>query len=196
MDGIRAVNLKVWDILGKTLKMDGYELSVHEFSAPDHEPIQGRQFTKKQYERLNTQKPFRSFTCKGQDGMKFDAIERPIGVWNCRHFAYPIILGAAVPNFTDEELEEYKERNQKGYTFPDGKHYTMYECTQYQRELETKIRREKDKQIMYKEAGNIEEAKKHQAKVNDIMREYKAFSDACGLRMVYRNIKVDGYRKI
>lgn len=196
LDGMRAINQKVQEELGKELGMDGVEISVHENSAPDHEPIQGRQFSNEEYAKLNNQEPFESYKAEGQGKESFSAIKRGIGVLNCRHFAYSIILGAYKPMHTDKELQGFIDRNNEGYTFPDGRHFTMYQCTQYQRELETEIRKAKDKQIFYKTGMQEELALEEQAKVAKLLKQYKAFSDACGLSVKYPKLRVDGYKEI
>lgn len=191
MDGIRAINQGVQDETGRQYGADGKEITVHENSALDHEPIQGHQFTNEEYDKLQNEQPFQDV-----NGRKFGAIRRAIGTLNCRHFAYSIIIGYAKPNFTQEQLDENIRRNHRGYTLPNGKHLTMYECTQLQRELETKVRRAKDGQIMARQAGDTELAQEYQAKINKYMARYKAFSKACGLSLKMSKMEVSGYRKI
>ena len=190
LDGVREINQKVQDEIGKQFGADGKEITVHLNSAPDHEPIQGHQFSNEEYEKLQNQEPFVDYA-----GNKFAAIERPIGVWNCRHFTYSIMLGSK-PIYTLEQLEEMKAKNAKGYTDKQGKHYSLYECSQVQRNLETEIRRAKDAQLAFKASGDIENAKKWQAKVTRLQKEYQTFSKACGLATKPDRIMVEGYRKI
>lgn len=191
LDGIRAINQGVQDETGKQFEADGKEITVHENSAPDHEPVQGHQFSNEEYEKLQSAKAFKDVA-----GNKFKPIERAIGTLNCRHFTYSIVLGVAKPNFTLEELEEMKRRNAEGYTDEKGKHYTMYECTQRQRELETLVRKNKDGQIAARKAGDEELAKQYQAKINKYTKKYNEFSDACGLSRKKSKMTVSGYRKI
>lgn len=195
LDGIRAVNQGVQDETGKQFGADGKELTVHALSAPDHEPMQGRQFTMEQFERLNNQMDCESYPAKGQQKVTFKAIKRPISKYNCKHFAYNVILGVAPPNYSDEELQHFVENNKKGYTLPDGKHITGYECTQMQRMYERNIRKNKYGQIAALKANNPELAQKYQSKVDDYTKKYKAFSDACGLSLKTNNIKVQGYKR-
>ena len=191
LDGVRAINQGVQDETGKQFGADGKEITVHENSAPDHEPIQGHQFANKEYDKLQSQKSF-----KDVEGIKFQPIARAIGTLNCRHFTYSIIIGHSKPRYSLEELEKMKERNEKGYTTPEGKHMTLYECTQKQREMETLIRSCKDGQIAAREAGNEELAKKYQARINKYTNKYKAFSNACGLSVKLNKARVKGYHRI
>lgn len=193
LDGVRAINQAVQDETGRQFGADGKEITVHDYPATDHAPVQGHQFTNEEYEKLQGEE---NVQFEDVDGESFDHFDRHIGTLNCRHFTYSIIIGYANPNYSKKELQEILDRNQKGYTLPNGKHLTMYECTQKQREYETKIRYAKDGQIAAVSAGDEELAKKYQAKIYDLQAQYKAFSDACGLNMQIARIQVAGYRKI
>jgi len=189
MDGIRAVNQGVQDETGKQYGADGKEITVHAMSAPDHEPIQGHQFTNEEYDKLQNNEPFEDV-----DGEKFDAIARPIGVWNCHHFTYSIIIGVNKPNFTKEQLKKLKEDNQKGYTDKAGHHYTKYECSQKMREMETEIRRHKERYLTLNESGDAEGSKSERATITQMNKQYKAFCEACGLKPQLDRARVPGYR--
>lgn len=189
LDGIRAVNQGVQDEVGKQYGADGKEITVHAMSAPDHEPIQGHQFTNEEYEKLQNGKPFEDL-----QGEKFDAIARPIGMWNCRHFTYSIICGVNKPNFTKEQLKQMIKDNHKGYTDKSGKHYTKYECTQRMREMETEIRRHKDRYLAMSAAGDTEGAKAERAIISGMNKQYKAFCTACGLKPQMDRARVSGYK--
>lgn len=191
LDGIRAINQGVQDEVGKQFGADGKEITVHANSAPDHEPIQGHQFTNEEFDKLQNAEPFKDLA-----GTVFDAIERAIGTLNCRHFTYSIICGFTKPNYTQEQLDTMIEKNHKGFTMSNGKHMTLYECTQKQREWETKIRHAKDAQMAFKTSGDIEEALKYQAKINQYTRQYNAFSKACGLQTQKTRLTVSGYKRM
>lgn len=189
LDGVRAINQGVQDEVGRQIGADGKELSVHAMSAPDHEPVQGHQFTNEEYDKLQSSLPFQDV-----QGRQFAAIERHIGQYNCHHFAWSIIIGVNKPNYTDEQLEKLKERNNEGYTLPNGKHMTLYECSQRMREYETKIRKAKEGAVMAKEAGDTELAKEYSAKASQLTKEYKAFAKECGLKPNMGNCFVPNYK--
>lgn len=190
LDGIRQINQGVQDEVGKQYGADGKEITVHEHSAPDHEPIQGHQFTNEEYDKLQSGEPFSDV-----NGRVYDGIERAIGEYNCRHFTYSIIIGINKPNFTQEELDKNIERNHKGYTDKSGKHRTLYECTQKQRELERKIRKAKQDVVTGKSAGDSELLAKGRADLSRYQKEYTSFSSACGLPKKPLNVKVQGFTK-
>lgn len=193
LEGIRAINQGVQDETGRQFGADGVEITVHDYPAKDHAPVQGHQFSNEEYAKLQGEEDVQYKDAKGN---VFNHFDRHIGTLNCRHFTFAIILGYANPTYSDEELQEILDRNEEGYTLPNGRHFTMYECTQKQRELETNIRRAKDGQVAAVAAGDEELAKKYQARVSDLQKKYKAFSDACGLNIQPSRIKVAGYRKI
>lgn len=191
LDGIRAVNQEVQNIVGQQFGADGVEISVHENPAVDHAEMQGHQYTNAEFDKMQSGQDFIDV-----QGRKYKGFERAVGTLNCRHFAYSIVIGASKQNFSDDELQAILDRNERGYTLPNGKHLTMYECTQYQRQMETKIRAAKDGQIAAHSAGNDDLAKYYQAKINKWLKEYTAFSNACGLSIRRDKMSVSGYKKI
>lgn len=191
MDGIRAINQGVQDEVGKQFGADGKELSVHGMCALDHEPIQGHQFTNEEYEKLQN-----SMTFQDVDGEQFAPIERHIGQYNCRHFAWSIIIGATQPNYSKKQLQAMIDKNHEGYTLPNGKHLSLYECSQKMREMETEIRYAKEQQMAAKEAGNMDLAKEAQAKVSKLTKEYKTFAKDCGLTPQLDRASIPGYKRV
>lgn len=190
MSAIRHLNYEMQLEIGKIIGADGIEISAHSFSAPDHEPIQGHLFTIENFDRLQDGQSF-----EDTYGNRFDEIARPIGEWNCRHFVSVIILDNYTPPWTLEDLEELKQANQEGYTTQDGKHYTMYECTQMQRHYETQIRNAKDGVVMARTAGNKDLQQYYETQLSQLNKEYRTFSKACGLKTDRSRTFVDDYMK-
>lgn len=152
----------------------GWEIDAHSNSAPDHEPIQGKQYTDAEYEALN------------------NSLVRRIGTLNCGHSAHPIVYGASVPQYTPEELEEMRQKNEEGITFR-GKHYTGYEATQKKRRLERAIRAQKRKILIDKATGDSEKLETDQIKLQLLQQDYKAFSRAAGLRTQHERLEKVGF---
>lgn len=207
LDGVRAINQGVQDEVGKQFGADGVEITVHACPAPDHCYVQGHQFSKEEYAKIA---PVESIQKNGSidttnyeptddelfdvNGNAYKTFKRRIGTCNCKHFAFNIIIGHAPQNYTDKQLQEILDENEKGVEV-DGKHYTKYQATQMQRKMETRIRKAKDEQIAMKEAGDMEGVRQAQEKVKRYTQEYKDFSDEAGLRMKLDRIKVEGYKK-
>lgn len=188
LDGVRAIQQATEDEIAKQINADAKELSAHVNSAPDHEPIQGHIFKNEEYDKLQNVESFKDI-----DGEHFDAIERAIGTWNCRHFAYAFVIGVSKPKYTKQQLHEFIRQNHEGYTMPNGQHLTMYECTQMQRKLETKIRYAKEEQMMWANAGDKEKAIRSRQRVQQLINEYKVFSNNCGLKLSMDRTQISGY---
>ena len=154
---------------------DGWEISAHAASAPDHEPIQGRQYSDANFEKLN------------------NSLVRRIGTLNCGHSAFPIILGVDSPQYTPEELDKFRSDNEKGVDY-EGRHYTMYEATQRQRQLERSIRKQKRRILVAEQnPGDKERLQQTQIKYQVLDQEYKRFSKAAGLRLQHERMEMAGF---
>ena len=191
LEGIRSIQQAIEDEIGKQINADGKELSAHINSALDHEPFQGHQFTNKEFEKLQNNEDFQDIL-----GNKFLGVQRVIGQYNCRHIARSIIIGVTKPRYSIDKLQDMIDKNHEGYTLPNGKHLTMYECTQLQRQLETKIRYAKDEQITMQKLGDRLGMIAARRKVVRLVNEYKKFSNDCGLTVHTDRASVSGYRSI
>jgi len=188
LGGIRQINQQVQMQIAEEIKADGIELSAHSFSAPDHEPVQGHIFKIEEFNKLQSDMAFEDV-----NGKKFDAIQRPIGEWNCKHFTTAIIIAKHKPTWSAEELEELKRANHKGYTLSNGKKLTMYQCEQMQRKYETDIRYAKEGYMMAKKAGNEKLMEEYKTKLERLNREYTQFSKDCGLKKQKNKASVAGF---
>ena len=150
LDGIKEMSNELQQQFGEEFGADGVEISVHEHPAPDHAPIQGHQYSKEAFEKLNA------------------SLKRPISTLNCYHYIFSIVLGVSEPEYTQEQLDQINRDNEKGFKM-DGKHYTQYEGTQMQRRLETKVRQLKDRQIVARAMGDEETVGNCQRKIREIM---------------------------
>lgn len=156
------------------LGADGWEISAHANSAPDHEPIQGKQYTDAEYEALN------------------NSLVRRIGTLNCGHASFPIILGVNEPQYTVEELEKFRQDNANG-VMVDGKHYTGYEATQMQRRIERTIRKQKRRVLAAEASGDKDAQTVAKARLQRLNQEYRRFSKAAGLRTELERLEVAGF---
>ena len=188
LGGIRQINQQVQLQIADEIKADGIELSAHSFSAPDHEPIQGHIFTLEEFDKMQNEMDF-----EDAQHNKFPSMRRPIGEWNCKHFVQSIIIKAHKPTWTLQELEELKQQNKDGYTTKDGKHFSMYECTQIQRRYETDIRYAKEGYMMAKEAKNEKLMEYYDTRIHKLNREYNQFSKDCGLKKQRNRASVSGF---
>lgn len=178
MDGVRRLNRELQEQFGEEFGADGIEVSHHINPAPDHEDtVDGKQFSKEEYEKVN------------------NSLTRHVGELNCYHFTYSVILGVSEPIYSKEQLQADKEANKKGFEF-EGNHYTNYEGTQLQRQLETKIRQYKDRQIGAKAINDMDEVYHCQEKITQLTQKYNDLSNASGLSTKIDRLRVEGYNKI
>ena len=177
LTGLRRINLDIQEQIGEELDANGVEISAHSPCAEDHLHIQGQQFTKKQFERIN------------------GSLERPIGEYNCRHFVFSVILGVQTPSYSKKMLRNFRNESLSKVEYK-GKTYTKYEATQVQRQLETAIRKQKDRQIIARSSGDKEEVGLAQQKISQLTTEYNKFSKTAGLDTYKNRLSVSGYHRV
>lgn len=199
-DSLTRLHMETQQIFGEQFNADGVEISVHSNPAPDHALVQGRQFSNEEFEKFQNDKDATSY-----DGILFPATSeetkhdrRSIGQYNCYHRVFPIILGISKPEYTDEQLQEIIDENNKKVTI-DKKEYTKYECTQLQRKLENEIKKEKEKHVLAKASGTDESRElmlKSQEKIDQLTSKYKEVSKKAGLPTYMEKMRVSGYHRI
>lgn len=161
LDGIRALNQANMDAIGSVFGADGVELSAHPMCAEDHLPYQGRQFTNAEFAELQ------------------DSLPRPIGMWNCRHIAYPILLGISKPAHSADELAEFKSNSTQKIEI-DGVEKSRYEWTQEQRRVETAVRYQQDLITLAKAAGDDVAVREAKRNIREMDSYYDRISEAAG----------------
>lgn len=209
-DGLRTLFNQNQELFGEEFDYNGIEVTHHQNSAPDHiDTVDGKQFVlvDKVQEQINNgietkikQEDIRGnqVKVKGKIYDDFNAVnnslERQVSTLNCRHRTFSIVVGVSKPEYTQEQLDEDKQKNIEGFDF-DGKHYTLYEGEQLQRSLERKIREQKDIQIIAKASGNKELVQESQQKITQLTRKYKQLSDISGLPTKIQRMRVPGYKR-
>ena len=174
LEGVRQVNNGIREKAGEEFGADGVEVSAHALCARDHIDIQGKQFSKKEFELRN------------------EELRRHISTCNCKHYTFPIILGVSKPTYTDKELKQYKANSEKPVNI-NGREMTKYQATQAQRNMETAIRKEKDKYIFADTMGDTEMAEKIKNKKNQLQSQYNSISQQAGLSLKMDRTYVPGY---
>lgn len=190
VDGVRQVAREAQKQIGQEIGADGVELSAHPNSAPDHEPAQGRQYTLAEFEKMQSAQPFEDI-----DGNKYEAFERQITQWNCRHFPSYIIIGVSKRRYTDKHLSEWKKENHKGCEI-DGKKYTTYEASQLMRKLETAVRQQRDIANLAKGYGDDVLRREAQAKIRDLKAQYEKVAKASGLKQRTDRMIIESYAEV
>ena len=161
LDGIHALNQANMDAIGSAFGADGVEISAHPMCAEDHLPYQGKQYSNAAFAELQ------------------DSLLRPIGMWNCRHIAYPILLGISPPAHSAQELEEYRRGSTEQIEI-DGATHSRYEWTQVQRAIETAVRYKQDEITLAKAAGDDVLVRDARRKIRELDSYYSKISEAAG----------------
>lgn len=192
---LRNLHNETQAIFGEEFGSDGVEISVHHNPAPDHAEVQGRQFSKEEFAKFQSDQDAIDYTgklfTKEHDGHD----RRSISQYNCYHYTFDIVLGVSEPNYSEKELEQILKDNKKGFIL-DGEHYTNYEGTQLQRKLETAIRQQKDIQIIAKASKNKQLVQESQKRITELTHKYKELSDVSGLPTKLDRLRVSGYKRI
>lgn len=196
-DGIRQLHNETQQIFGKEFNSDGVEISVHLNPAPDHMYVQGKQFSNEEFQKFQSDQDAVSY-----DGIKFPAESeetghdrRSIGQYNCYHNTFSIVLGVSKQDYSNEQLQEIIDKNNKGFDF-EGKHYTMYEGTQLQRKIELELRKAKDNQILGRTTGNEKQILKSQERITMLTNKYHKLNKASELPSAIERARVSGYKRI
>lgn len=167
LDGMRQLNQEYREEQGQEFGADGVEISVHGMCAPDHQDIQGQQYSKEDFEKLQSR------------------LLRPIGTLNCHHTTFPIILGVSKPAYTKKRLKEIKAQSNAPVQYTDklgnDKVVSAYDSTQKQREQETIIRRLKDRREAFRASGDNDEVAKLNKQITAQSRYYRKMSAEVGL---------------
>lgn len=161
-DGIRELNSRMQEQVGKEFGANGFEISAHAICAPDHQHIQGKQFTKEEFEKENNK------------------LDRKIGELNCKHFKLPIIVGVSKPVYSSKELRDLNNRSNAIVKYRD-KEYTRYDASLVQRRYELKIRDARTALKAAEGTGDKEQTAREKTKLRTLLADYNRFSKEVGL---------------
>lgn len=197
LTGVNQVTSKINSDNMQKLDTEFVETSWHSTARPTHQVWQGRVFY---WDRANPNAE------KIEEGVLYKSFIRETGYGevdglcgaNCRHTFYPFIPGISVRTYTDEQLEELnrQENEKKEY---NGKEYNKYEATQYQRRLETSMRKYRQDISLLKQSGladDSDEVIAAKCKYQTLSKKYSDFSEKMGLREHRDRVNVDGLKDI
>lgn len=196
LEGIRRVNDGIREQVGREFGADGVEISVHALCAKDHINIQGNQYAKGDVPVKIDGTLYDSFNVVNGN------LKRKIATCNCKHTIFPIILGISAPAYTKKELKAYKDNSEQNVTLithylKDGTPKTItctkYEATQYQRNLETEVRRAKDRYIVAEASGDDKWKSIEKQKIKSLRKTYAEISRNAGLEPKWDRMYVQGY---
>ena len=179
MTGLTQVTAKINENNAEKLGTDMFEVSWHSGARPSHQVWQGRWYKSSELESV----------------CGLGSVTGLCGA-NCYHSYYPVIPGISVPTYTEEELDEMNRQENIPIDY-NGKQYTKYEALQRQRQLETRMRAERQK-IKLLQDGEADETDimLARAKYRGTSQEYTSFSKAMDLPQQRQRVTVDGLGNI
>ena len=190
-DGLNQLAIAQQQLVGEQFDNDGWEVTVHDRPAPDHENIQGHIFSKEEFNKLQNYEYYGEIKdYKGRTYIRSAEHNiRPIGELNCYHFAIAVVLGVDEERYSNKELKEINERNKKGFEF-DGKKYTLYEGQQLQRKIETEIRKARESKILAKSGNNENLFNQMQQRETELINKYYKLSKISGIPTKLERLKL------
>lgn len=106
---------------------------------------------------------------------------------NCRHIRTAFVDGVMERTYTDKQLSHIDDGRDANF---EGRHYSAYEATQKQRQIERTVRKLERRRTAFEAQGNTEEAQAARIKIRRLRKEYKAFSAAADLPLQTERMKV------
>lgn len=191
IDGACQIAQHSADEIGKVLGYDAVELSAHLNSAPDHELVQGHVFLLAEYAKMQA-----GMACVDVDGHHFAGFKRPIGEWNCGHFAAPFSTEYSVRKYSDHQLAAWITSNHAGVNIGNKEGLTLYQCSQMMRKIETDTRRWKDVAIAARAADDDDLRREAQQHINALSARYNLIANQSGLSQRRDRMAVDGFKAI
>ncbi len=170
MTSVSQVTQKISEQNAEEFGADGWEISAHVGARPSHAVYQGRQYPNSQYETI---------------------VLPLINDYNCRHSAYPIIMGVTKPSYTEEQLAAL---DPPPFTY-EGKQYTAYKAQQQMRKMERIMRKQKDRCIAADAAGDAKTFTAASIKLRRQKDIYEDFCKAAGTYTEYERTFVAGYNR-
>lgn len=170
MTSVSQITQKISEQNAAEFGADGWEISAHMGARPSHAVYQGRQYPNSQYETI---------------------VLPLINDYNCRHSAYPIIMGVTKPSYTEEQLAAL---DPPPFTY-EGKQYTAYKAQQQMRKMERYMRKQKDRCIVADAAGDTEAFTTASIKLRRQKDIYEDFCKAAGTYTAYERTFVAGYNR-
>ena len=170
MTSVSQVTQKISEQNAEEFGADGWEISAHCGARPSHAVYQGRQYPNSQYETI---------------------VKPLIEDYNCRHSAYPVIMGLTKPSYTEGELAAL---DPPPFTY-EGRTYTAYQAQQQMRKMERAMRKQKDLCIV---ADAMDDADTYTAASIRLRRQkdiYEDFCKAAGTYTEYERTFVAGYNR-
>lgn len=177
LTGVRKINITTQKIVGRQFGANAIELSLTFPCADDHAPYEGKIYTHKEFENIQS------------------SLDRPFFQWNCRHFGFQVVKGISQPQYTQKYLDQKHAQEHEEFYF-EGKKINQVEANDLMRKIETSIRKNKDAQIIGRSAGNKEIVANSQQNITALTHKYNELSKVSNLPTYKNRLVVSGYRRV
>lgn len=173
LTGVSQLSARINEKIAKDLGTDTYEVTWHAGHRPSHW-WGGNVYTKQEL----------------QDICHLGNVDGLCGA-NCRHSYLAFIPGYSVRTYTDDQLREFEAKEQQTKVY-NGKEYTPYQASQAQRQMETKMRAQREKIQLIKEGGaDPDDVMLAKAKYQGMLDQYAVFSKKMGIPQQRERIYYD-----
>lgn len=173
LTGVSQLSARINEKIAKDLGTDTYEVTWHAGHRPSHW-WGGNVYTKQEL----------------QDICHLGNVDGLCGA-NCRHSYLAFIPGYSVRTYTDDQLREFEAKEQQTKVY-NGKEYTPYQASQAQRQMETKMRAQREKIQLLKEGGaDPDDVMLAKAKYQGMLDQYAVFSKKMGIPQQRERIYYD-----
>ena len=173
LTGVSQLSARINEKIAKDLGTDTYEVTWHAGHRPSHW-WGGNVYTKQEL----------------QDICHLGDVDGLCGA-NCRHSYLAFIPGYSVRTYTDDQLRELEAKEQQTKVY-NGKEYTPYQASQAQRQMETKMRAQREKIQLLKEGGaDPDDVMLAKAKYQGMLDQYAVFSKKMGIPQQRERIYYD-----
>lgn len=176
LDGFRRMNADYRQAQGEEYGSDVIYVSYHALPADDHAHINGKEYTKAEWETVSS------------------GLIRQVGTQNCKHFLTYGIKGVTENPITEQQRESAIDNSEKevSYTNLNGAKVTTskYAFSQRQRNVETSIRRMKDKQLLFERSGDTIQSNKLSKEIREKTKYYKNMSAEGGLEPKLERLRI------
>lgn len=184
MTGASQISAQYSERIGEELETTYFEVTAHSGARDvaggnpwaNHRAWQGKVYSKNRGDK---------YPCI-YDVCGLGSVDGLVGA-NCRHMYYPFTDGISERTYTDAELAHIDD----GLDFNfEGRHYTAYEATQKQRQIERAIRKARREVIAYRAAGYEDDATDSEIREKRLREIYGRFSKAAKLRKQLKRAQV------
>lgn len=168
--GMAQVRERINYEAGQAFGADGMEISWHSGFRPTHN-FGGLQFTMAEY---------------------LAKIAERLRDYNCRHRAFPIVIGISEPSIPPQEFARLNRQEQIEKVWR-GKPYNRYDQEQRQRRFESDIRIQKDRIVNFGKVGDQAEVDKARKRLASLQNNYRSFSRTMGIPTQPKRAQTYGY---